>query len=252
MSATLEPGQTWMVLRGPNVGALVTVSRGPDGGRILSGMNRGRPLELVPGEDELGPVPAPRERSFAELLADFDAAYLRAAPLRHARLKAGLAAAELAPAFARRGLTMPAEYGLLHEWRDGFDRTDEGWTDEHEPDGWYSQIPLTDLGDTLLAHEEVVADLDQWSELREDFARRGRPCHFRRGFVPLLQIQSHGYVVIDMLGSFGGRPGQILEFDYMSQGTSDGGSARRVTGGASPPHSPDVSCEAREAESRPV
>ncbi|MCY1054877.1 hypothetical protein [Nannocystis sp. SCPEA4] len=62
----------------------------------------------------------------------------------------------------------------------------------------------------------VGAIVDLWSQLREDFARRGRPCHFRRGFIPLLQIQSHGYVVIDTIGAFGGRPGQILQFDYKS------------------------------------
>ncbi len=86
MNTKLEPGQKWMIVRGPNKGAVAAVERSASGQIEFTGMSRGLPLEVAIGEDVFEPLPEPCTRTFAELLGAFDVAYARAVPLRYAEL----------------------------------------------------------------------------------------------------------------------------------------------------------------------
>lgn len=158
----------------------------------------------------MGSSPIPSARPFAELLGAFDAAYAKAAPLRYAALRDGLPLDD--PRWARFP-DAPTELRQLHAWRDGF-ATGDGWMNEFETDSWYELPPL----DTL-HHFLPLEAAGQVADMWEDIVRSAPPRrHWKPGFVPFLEQQSFGLVVVDTVGRWGGVPGQIVAFDHSSGG----------------------------------
>jgi len=45
-----------------------------------------------------------------------------------------------------------------------------------------------------------------------------QPCYWKTGFIPLLEDQAFGLLVVDMQGYFGGQAGQLVYFDYKCGG----------------------------------
>jgi hypothetical protein len=214
----ITPGETRVIVEGEHVGALATVAR-VEGERVTANaLAWGERVELTRWPEDLGPPYAPTRRDFGETLARFAEAYERSAPARHRRLRPGLAPERVRAAWASRGFErLPDDYVRLYEWRDGFAPSPDPWHDEFATDAWHERAPLDDEQhwpclECALAHEAT------WRETRST-AGEARRTHFRAGFLPLTRRQSWGYVVIDTRGYLGGRPGQVISFDFKS---SDG------------------------------
>jgi cell wall assembly regulator SMI1 len=55
---------------------------------------------------------------------------------------------------------------------------------------------------------------EMWREIKAKKDAAQKPCYWKNGFVPLLEDQNFGLLVVDTQGYFGGNAGQLIYFDY--------------------------------------
>lgn len=153
---------------------------------------------------------------FAALLEEFEERFARLAPQKFAALQPGCVVD--GPTLARRFrcATVPDELVELYGWRNGFAPDIDGWTCELYPDRSYTTVPLDDV-----AHypciDVVEHSVNQWIDIADEPRAADQPSQWRAGFVPFLELQSYGLVVIDTEGRFG-TAGQLLSYSYRERG----------------------------------
>lgn len=149
------------------------------------------------------------------LLKEFDALYAQSVPLRYAQLQPGYTQYDLEEKFQVNHI--PEEYKLLYQWRNGLAYQEIGWKDEFKEDYWYEVMPLYDSSGWVSV-EGALSLKEMWEEILAEKKEQQQPCFWKPGFIPFLDVQSYGLVVLDTVGYFGGEPGQLVEFDYKSGG----------------------------------
>jgi hypothetical protein len=153
---------------------------------------------------------------FSALLVGFDHLYQQVAPRRYAHLQSGIDLTEVKQLMEKLSVAcLPEQYYQLYAWKNGFESLAEGWTNEMREDSWYELIPLND-GDHFLSWESATDLIGMWERILAEAQQNRELCYWKKGFVPFLACQNFGLYVIDTVGYFGGRPFQIISFDYKS------------------------------------
>ncbi len=148
------------------------------------------------------------------LIQEFDCLYQEQAPLRYATLQPGYAFAAVDELYARLQVdALPEEYIALYRWKNGQQDLRDGWVNEFEEDAWYESVPLDD-GGHFVSIESAVMLAEMWREIKTEKDAAQQPCYWKEGFIPLLEEQAYGLVVVDTRGYFGGEVGQLVYFDY--------------------------------------
>lgn len=152
--------------------------------------------------------------NMAQLIQEFERLYQEQAPLRYATLQPGYDFAAVDALCARLQVdSLPEEYIALYRWKNGQQDLADGWVSEFEEDAWYESVPLDDSGH-FVSIESAVILAEMWREIKAEKAAAQQPCYWKEGFIPLLEEQAYGLVVVDTRGYFGGKSGQLLYFDY--------------------------------------
>jgi cell wall assembly regulator SMI1 len=147
-------------------------------------------------------------------IQEFDRLYREQAPLRYALLQPGHPFTARAPLYAQlRVETLPEEYIALYGWKNGLQNLRDGWVSEFEEDAWYESVPLDESGH-FVSIERACMLVEMWEEIKAEKDAATQPCYWKRGFVPLLEDQGFGLLVVDTRGYFGGNVGQLIYFDY--------------------------------------
>lgn len=127
-------------------------------------------------------------------------------PSYHAKLLPGASASRIAALERRVGSALPPLLKEMLTWRDGagWARDGAGWVDVGDKENlacegmWMSIEEITEVM-TMLDDMTMV---DEWE----------RDNWWCVGWVPFLQTIGDDCLCVDLVGSFGGRPGQVLEF----------------------------------------
>ncbi|MBN1919830.1 MAG: SMI1/KNR4 family protein [Anaerolineae bacterium] len=149
-----------------------------------------------------------------QLIQNFDRLYQEQVPLRYATLQPGHDFVAVDELCARLQVdSLPEEYIALYRWKNGQQDLPDGWVSEFEEDAWYESVPLDDTGH-FVSIESAISLVRLWREIKAGKAAANQPCYWKEGFIPLLEEQAYGLVVVDTRGYFGGKAGQLLYFDY--------------------------------------
>jgi cell wall assembly regulator SMI1 len=152
--------------------------------------------------------------TIAKLIQRFDRLYRERAPRRYATLQPGYDFAAVDELCARLPVdALPEAYVALYRWKNGQQDLPDGWVSEFEEDAWYESVPLDDSGH-FVSVESAITLIEMWREIKAEKAAANQPCYWKEGFIPLLEEQSYGLVVVDTRGYFGGEAGQLIYFDY--------------------------------------
>ncbi len=150
----------------------------------------------------------------AQLIQEFDRLYQEQAPLRYATLQPGYDFVAVDALCARLQVaSLPEGYIALYRWKNGQQDLRDGWVSEFEEDAWYEFVPLDDSGH-FVSIESAIMLAEMWREIKVEKDAANQPCYWKEGFIPLLEEQAHGLVVVDTRGYFGGEAGQLVYFDY--------------------------------------
>ncbi|WP_314034170.1 hypothetical protein [Xanthocytophaga flava] len=154
---------------------------------------------------------------FTSMLIEFDLLYQQVVPLRYARLSSGIDRVIIESTLKSFGiLAIPEDFFALYGWKNGFETMLEWWKDEYG-EGYYEMIPLDDCYHWMnMANIEMTLEI--WHEHIKNAKRTNQLCYWKHGFIPFLQMQSSGLMVIDTIGYWNGIPGQIAAFDYKCSG----------------------------------
>jgi len=153
-------------------------------------------------------------KSIATLIGEFDRLYQEQAPRRYATLQPGYAFTAVNELRARLQVdALPEEYIALYRWKNGQQDLPEGWESEFEEDAWYEFVPLDDSGH-FVSIESAVMLTEMWQDIKAEKDAAQQPCYWKEGFIPLIEEQAYGLVVVDTRGYFGGEVGQLIYFDY--------------------------------------
>ncbi len=152
--------------------------------------------------------------TIAELIQEFDRLYQEQAPLRYTTLQPGYDFAAMDKLCAQLHVdALLEDYVALYRWKNGQQDLRDGWMNEFEEDAWYESVPLDD-GGHFVSIESAIQLVGMWEEIKAEKDAAQQPCYWKDGFIPLLEEQAYGLVVVDTRGYFGGQAGQLLYFDY--------------------------------------
>lgn len=120
-------------------------------------------------------------------------------PDYYARLLPGASASRIAALERRVGRALPPLLKEMLAWRDGAGWVDVGDREDLAYEGmWMSIEQITEVMTML----DEMAEIDEWE----------RDNWWCVGWVPFLDTISDDCLCVDLVGSFGGRPGQVLKF----------------------------------------
>lgn len=152
--------------------------------------------------------------NMAQLIQEFERLYQEQAPLRYATLQPGYDFAAVDALCARLQVdSLPEEYIALYRWKNGQQDLSDGWVSEFEEDAWYESVPLDD-GGHFVSIESATRLVSMWQEIKAEKVATNKPCYWKDGFIPLLEEQAYGLIIVDTRGYFGGKAGQLVYFDY--------------------------------------
>ena len=120
-------------------------------------------------------------------------------PQYHESLLPGAPASSIDALERRVGAALPPLLEEMLAWRDGTGGVDLLADEDLACEGrWMSIAEITETVDML----DDMAAVDEWE--RDDW--------WCAGWVPFLMTFSDDYLCVDLIGSFGGQPGQVLKF----------------------------------------
>ncbi|HMA36631.1 MAG TPA: SMI1/KNR4 family protein [Chloroflexia bacterium] len=129
-------------------------------------------------------------------IARLDSWLHRQRPDYYARLQPGLGAAAWPALEAALGLTLPADFQAFYAWRNGQAAA--------HTDSFVYNFMLMDAADIQSA-TTLLNELLAGGEFEQ-------PNWWQTGWIPFLSNGGGDHYCLDLVGSFGGRPGQVLRF----------------------------------------
>lgn len=156
----------------------------------------------------------PSYRDLKDILEEFDILYGEKAPLRYKQLRKGLSKEKIEKlSSSLHAATLPDDYITLYSWANGMKNPPSGWRNEMMSDSWYELVPLDSTGH-FIGISDAAGLIEMWQEIAVEAKEKGEPCYWKKGFIPFIELQHYGLVVVDTVGYWGGKAGQIVSFDY--------------------------------------
>lgn len=210
----IHEGQKLVIPAGPFKGQEATITRIANHLIYVELELFGRVTPITLDHAQIGLPYAPVYKNFADLIVEFDHHYQRQAPQRYLQLRSGLEDRDLQGLAEKLGLeALPSDWIALYRWKDGMQDLPQGWRSEFAEGKWHETIPL-DGASHWMSAEVAVSIRRMWQDILWESRAQRTACYWRDGFLPFLNIQSYGHSVIDTIGHFGGKPFQIVSFDY--------------------------------------
>lgn len=145
--------------------------------------------------------------SIDELIIEFDSLYNREAPIRYKLFNVGSEITTDVLIKKFKVSSIPEEYVKLYNWKNG-QQFILDYKNEFEQDSFFDIIPLDD-NEHFLSIESAIDQMNQCESTNEWSKKNDEKYFWKDGFIPMLYSNS-GYLVLDTIGYFGGKPFQLV------------------------------------------